>query len=765
MKWTEPAPLRSTAILPDMHPVVARVLLQRGLATRQAVNAFIDPQTYLPTSASQLPGLVQAVERLEFAIRRRQSICVWGDFDVDGQTSTTILYQTLHDLGAQVTFHIPVRDRESHGVNLPILQEVINQGAQLILTCDTGITANPAVDYAHSRGVDMIVTDHHDLPPLLPSAFAIVNPKLLPEGHLLATLSGAGVAYKLSEELCARFGCPELSIHHLDLTALGLVGDLAALTGDTRYLVQLGLVELRHTHRLGLQVMLEMAELNPANLTEEHIGFVLGPRLNALGRLADANPAVELLTTSDGVRARVLATQLEGLNSQRQLLCNQVTRAAEAQLLADPALLAQPVLLLAHPSWPAGVIGIVASRLVDRYRKPAILFSSPPGQAARGSARSVEGINISAAIAAQKDLLINFGGHPMAAGLAIEPDKLPEFARRLEKTITEMQGAEKIEPELEIDGWLSLPDANLELAKALEILAPYGHGNERLTFATHGVKIQSSAAVGRNREHLKIKVVDEANNSRTVFWWNGAEQKDSLPVERINLAYSLRASDWRGVTEVQMELEDFQSIEEKSLEIQTRQMQIIDYRNSGDPLEILATLQRQPSTMLWAEGKEKQKVDGVGRADLAPAEHLIIWTIPPSAAELFKALEIVQPEYIYLFANTDASHQLGPFLEQVAGLLKYAINHVGGRISYATLECMTAQRPETIRKALRWLVSSGKINLIAEDETGMVVSIPILMGNSPELSPQLEEVRALLQETAAYRNYFQKADKDLLFQK
>jgi single-stranded-DNA-specific exonuclease len=274
MKWTEPAPLRFTAILPDMHPVVARALQQRGLATRQAVNAFIDPQAYLPTSASQLPGLVQAVARLEFAIRRRQSICVWGDFDVDGQTSTTILYQTLHDLGAQVTFHIPVRDRESHGVNLPILQEVINQGAQLILTCDTGITSNPAVDYAHSRGVDMIVTDHHDLPPLLPSAFAIVNPKLLLEGHPLATLSGAGVAYKLSEELCARIGCPELSIHHLDLTALGLVGDLAALTGDTRYLVQLGLAELRHTRRLGLQVMLEMAELNPANLTEEHIGFV-----------------------------------------------------------------------------------------------------------------------------------------------------------------------------------------------------------------------------------------------------------------------------------------------------------------------------------------------------------------------------------------------------------------------------------------------------------------------------------------------------------
>ncbi len=274
---------------------------------------------------------------------------------------------------------------------------------------------------------------------------------------------------------------------HLDLAALGLVADLARLTGDARYLVQLGLEALRNTQRLGLQIMMEMAELVPANLTEEHIGFVLGPRLNALGRLGDANPAVDLLTTSDAVRARVLATQLEGLNAQRQLLCSQVTRAAEAQLRANPALLAQPVLVLGHPAWPGGVVGIVASRLVERYRKPAILFSTPAGEPARGSARSVEGLNITAAIAAQKDLLLNFGGHPMAAGLSLEQEKLPEFTRRLAKTVAEMLGESEKEPVLEIDGWLSLPEITLDLARELESLAPYGPGNEKLTLATRAL--------------------------------------------------------------------------------------------------------------------------------------------------------------------------------------------------------------------------------------------------------------------------------------
>ena len=763
MDWIEPSPIDSPAPLPDLHPLVAQTLLRRGLRTPAAAHAFLDPQAYSPAPATNLPGLASIVDRLEAAILNHTSICVWGDFDADGQTSTTILVQTLQDLHADVTFHIPVRASENHGVNIPHLQEIIDHGAKLILTCDTGITAHAAVEYARSRCVDILITDHHDLPESLPKAVAITNPKLLPEGHPLSTLSGSGVAYKLAEELYRRFGRSDKVTRHLDLATLGLVADLARLTGDARYLVQRGLQELRNTQRLGLQTIMEMAELVPANLTEEHIGFVLGPRLNALGRLGDANPAVELLTTSDPVRARVLATQLEGLNTQRQLLCNQVTRAAEAQLRADPSLQAQPVLVLGHPAWPGGVVGIVASRLVERYHKPAILFSTPPGQPARGSARSVEGLNITAAIAAQKDLLLNFGGHPMAAGLALEAEKLDEFRRRLSKSVNEMMQGIHTERSVEIDGWLTLPEANLDLAEALESLAPYGPGNEKLTLATHGLKIQSKTTIGRNQEHLKLSVADEAGNSQTVLWWNGAEEKETLPEDHFDLAYSLRASDWRGRPQVQMEYVDFRSLVGQPVEVIRCQPEVIDYRNARELSQTLSTLREGSSILVWAEGDQKKGIGGKDLNELTPADALAIWTIPPSPQELHFALDKVHPKTIYLFGATDPVITAEAFIGRLSGLLKYAVNHHAGKVTRSELAAATAQRLITVRKGLEWLVLQGEIDIKTEKEDELVVSVGASLKDPAGALSAWSEMQSLLAETSAYRTLFKRAKKDTLF--
>ena len=653
MIWTEPPDIYTPIPIPGLHPLVSKALLRKGLRTPEAVQAFFDPRAYSPAHPTQLPGLVDAIDRLVEAIRKRDPICVWGDFDADGQTSTTILYQTLKDLDAIVTFHIPVRASEGHGVNIPHLEKILERGVKLILTCDTGISAHAEVEFARTLCVDFLITDHHDLPETLPKAAAIVNPKFLPEDHPLATLSGSGVAYKLAEELYGRFGRAGEATRHLDLAAIGLVADLAGLTGDSRYLVQLGLEALRKTRRLGLQTMLEITELVPANLTEQHIGFILGPRLNALGRLGDANSAVDLLSTSDPVRARVLATQLEGLNAQRQFLCSQVTRAAEAQLSADPTQLEGSVIVLSNPTWPGGVVGIVASRLVDRYRKPAILFSTPPGEPAHGSARSIEGLNITAAIAAQKDLLRNFGGHPMAAGLSLDQEKLPEFTRRLGKTVTEMLENDEKDGRLKIDGWLSLPEITDDLGSDLEKLAPYGPGNEKLTLATHSLILQSATPIGRNQEHLKLKVDDGNGNSRVVLWWNGADEKEYLPEGRFDLAYSLRASDWRGSLQLQMEFVDFRVLEAEKIETGKRKLEIVDYRNVQEPLQILTTIQDQSSMIIWSEGQGKEEAGGKGLHDLEPADALAIWTIPASPEELRNALVKVRPRVVYLFAVSE----------------------------------------------------------------------------------------------------------------
>jgi single-stranded-DNA-specific exonuclease len=763
MNWIEASKPPGSALLPGLHPLVAGRLQRQGLNTSEAARAYLEPHYYSPAPASQLPGIASVADRLVFAIRKHQSICVWGDFDVDGQTSTAILFQTLKELEAYVTFHIPVRLSEGHGVNIPNMQEIIDQGVELFLTCDTGITSHDAVEYARSRRVDMLITDHHDLPESLPLAAAIANPKLLPEEHPLATLSGSGVAYKLAEELYARFGRAEQAVRHLDLATLGLVADLARLTGDARYLVQRGLVELKSTKRIGLKTMMEMAELNPANLTEEHISFALAPRLNALGRLADANPAVELFTTSDPVRARVLATQLEGLNAQRQLLCSQVTRAAESQLCTDPSLLAQPVLVLAHPAWHGGVVGIVASRLVERYRKPAILFSTPAGEPARGSARSIEGFNITAAISAEKDLLLNFGGHPMAAGLSLDAEKLPEFSRRLMKTATSMLGSVERIPNLEIDAWLDLPEISPGLVAALESLAPFGPGNPKPVFATHALKLQSAVIIGRNREHLKMTLADQAGHSQTVLWWNGAEEKDTLPEGSFDLAYSLRASDWRGSAQVQMEFMDFQEIDQEKVARISTKLEVLDFRNVSDLSTSLSNLQTQPSTMLWVEGQDNKGHFGKNRFELTPDSTLAIWTIPPSPDELRLALDKVHPRQVLLYAVTDPVELPEAFLGRLAGLLKYAINQHAGKTSWSELAAATAQRLVSVRKGVQWLASQGEINFRLEGEEELVVTAILSPKDSEEATRLWVEIQSLLAETSAWRLHFKHADKGTLF--
>ena len=325
----------------------------------------------------------------------------------------------------------------------------------------------------------------------LPPAYAVVTPRFLPAGHRLSSLPGVGVAYKLAEALFQETGNPAGVEQHLDLAALGIVADVALLTGEARYLLQRGLERLRQPQRPGLQAIYERAGLNAERLTEEQIGFVLAPRLNALGRLGDANPAVELLSTQDVGRARLLALELEGLNSRRRLLTSQVLRAALAQIEQDPSLHAGEALVLAHPAWPAGVIGIVASRLVELLGKPTALIAIPPGEDGRGSARSVEGVDITAAIAGQADLLNGFGGHVMAAGFSIPAENMAAFRRGLSQAVAAQRAALPVEraaalAALSIDGVLPWGELSLELAGSLERLAPFGAGNPPLALVSRG---------------------------------------------------------------------------------------------------------------------------------------------------------------------------------------------------------------------------------------------------------------------------------------
>jgi len=760
--WVDPQPVTVSAELRDAvggHPLVAETLLKRGIHTSQDARAYLDPQAYKPASPYELPGMKAAVARISRAIERIEKICVWGDFDVDGQTSTAILVSTLKALGARVDYHIPVRERESHGVNIPMLDEVIARGAQLVLTCDTGIAAHEAVLHAKTRGIDFVITDHHELPETLPEAYAVINPRLLPSDHALTTLPGAGTAYKLAEALLDIFQPETLEPEDLlDLTALGIVADVAELRGDARYLVQRGLDVLRHTDRLGLKALMESARVNPNWLTEEHIGFAIGPRLNALGRLSDANVIVEFFTTKDWGRARVLATTLEGLNAQRQLLTAQIFQAAQAQIERDPSLLDYAALVLAHPAWHAGVIGIVASRLVEHYNKPVVLLAAPEEELARGSARSIEGINITKAIATQRDLLAGFGGHPMAAGMGMPAENIAAFREGLSQAVEDQLADGQLEPTLRVDAALALSDLNLTLIEALKRFSPFGAGNPPLIFSITELTLKSHSTIGRGGEHLRLTVEDLDERTQTVLWWQGSGWP--LPQGRFDLACTLRASDYRGQRDIQVEWVDYREIAPVEVTPPPNPLILEDYREHTQPIAILKEL-AGASVMVWAEAEGHEKlaehgVKSLARHELAPSQDLIIWTTPSGPLELQAVMIAVQPEKVYLFASNPNTGDLKTFLQRLAGLVKFALYQRQGKISWRALVAATAQGELTVRAGLAWLEAGGYIQII--DEEGDEVLVKAGSGEAESTSALESQIGELLAETAAYRSYFRKTE-------
>jgi single-stranded-DNA-specific exonuclease len=743
------------------NPLVSQVLYSRGLTDIEAARGFLYSEDYHPSPPTALPDLEKAVTIIHKALSAKKRIGIWGDFDVDGQTSTTILVSALQEMGGNVVFHIPVRGEESHGISLPALKDFLKHGVDLIVTCDTGVSSSEAIEFAKTRGVPVVITDHHDLPDELPDAEAIVNPKNLPPAHPLSTLPGVGVAYKLVEELWHREREDEKPHQYLDLVALGIVADIALLKGDTRYLLQIGLEALRHTRRSGILAIMELSELNQSNVTEEHIGFFLAPRMNALGRLDDANSMVELLTTENMGRARTLALQLEGINAQRKLLSDQVFQAAQAQLTVDPKLLEYPVLVLSHPAWPAGVIGIVASRLMEQYHRPVILFSAPVGETAHGSARSIEGVNITNVIASNRNLVKEFGGHPMAAGLSLDSDNIADFRSAVSRTVLEMGIGLQKEKDLSIDGYISLPELTLDLVEDLERLAPFGAGNPALVFDTRNLRLTGYAAVGRAGEHLQLTIEDDLGHTRQSIWWQGAGF--SLPEANFDLAYSVRASTYRGQRDVQIEWIDYRLAESQSIagEKTKRTIEVIDQRTKPELLTRLNQLREHENLVVWGEATAKSDLDCLDRFSLHPAESLAIWTIPPGTAEIQAALEKVQPSRVHLFAVDPEMDEPSVFLKRLAGLVKHILSASNGSGSLNALAAATAQRVLTVKAGLEWLDGSDYIHLISVkgDEVQLKAT-----ANQKKYGASTESHRlnSLLAESAAFRRYYLTANKDRL---
>jgi single-stranded-DNA-specific exonuclease len=478
------------------------------------------------------------------------------------------------------------------------------------------------------------------------------------------------------------------------------------------------------------------------------------------GRLHDANSMVELLSTDDMGRARILALELEGMNAQRKLLTDQVYQAAQAQLSAEPGLLEEPVLILSHPTWPAGVIGIVASKLVEQYHRPVVLLSAPSGVPARGSARSIEGINITAAIAANQSLLTNFGGHPMAAGLSMDPERIPEFTRAMSRTVRSMGIEIQKEKALQVDGYLTLPQLSLDLVEDFERLAPFGAGNPPLVFATRDLQLTGYAAIGRSGEHMQLTIEDDLGHTQSSIWWQSAGF--TLPGTKFDLAYSVRASTYRGQRGVQIEWIDYRLCEEEKISlIDKSPLEVIDLRKEAEPMNRLNQIKQNEQLIVWGEALAQQSIECFDRFSLYPSGSLVIWTIPPGPDEIRSVLEVVKPVRVYLFAVDPGLDQPETFLKRLAGLVKGYLKNTNGIASLNVIASRTAQRVSTIKLGLEWLEGRGHIKILSidEDEASITAGDKVPKSDSLKRSSHLNSGLA---ETAAFRRYYRSANKDNL---
>ncbi len=760
-QWKEHQPvdipenLREAVSGPDL---LLQTLIRRGMSDPQKARAFLFFDEYKPAPSIEFPDMDKAVQRIKIAIKNHEKIGIWGDFDVDGQTSTSILVGGLRRLSADVVFHIPIRATESHGILLEALRKFLQLGVSLVVTCDTGISANDSIEFAMQSGVDVIVTDHHSLPEILPAAYALINPHFLPENHSLQTLSGSGVAYKVIEQLFQEFGQIDQANEFIDLAALGLVADLATLTGDARYLVQRGLEQMRNHPRPAFKKIFAENDIQASQVNEETISFVLAPRMNAVGRLSDANPMVEFLLSEDPVYIATTVNLIEGLNSQRKILCSQVLNGALSQLEQNPKLLDHSLLLLSHQKWPAGVIGIVASRLVELYHRPAILMNITDSLA-RGSARSIENVDISKALVENKELLESFGGHPMAAGLVAAEENIESLRRGLSRSVTRMIEEAKIEPILEIDSNMDLSCIDLDLLSSLDLLAPFGPGNPPLQFVAKNLELVEAIPFGKGKEHLQMLVQSSDGTQYHVVWWQGADLPQ--PENRFDLVYKTRINIFRGVVEVRFEWVDFREISEEivSSRQKGRKKKIInlDYRDSRNPEQVLQNILTEQPAQVWSEGLVKCPVSTRNRIELSNSSTLVIWTAPPSPQVFLQILEKVKPEKLYWFNKQTNILNLRDLIRECYSLLRKTCSENSSCfVSVEEYSMWLGTTPQIVNLIIQGLQAQGLLEVSSEEGYSRNIRLKRTNVDNSKIKEIQASLETLQKEIQAYRELYQK---------
>lgn len=561
VQQAHPAKANELAQAVGVSPITAQLLLNRGISDEKAAREFLNPSLSDLHSPFLMKDMEKAISTIVDGVEHGYPIVIYGDYDVDGVTATSLLINTFRRLGVpNVEYYIPNRLDEGYGLNSEALTWLADSGVKLVITVDCGVTGVKEVELANSLGIKMVVTDHHQPGPVLPDASAVVNPHRKDCQYPFRHLAGVGVAFKLAQGLFHFLGgepprWDELGFEFLDLVALGTIADITPMHGENRVLAKFGLLQMATTQNLGLQALLQVVGLDPQALSTRSVGFALAPRINAMGRMADARAAVELLTTSDQARAEAIARELDEHNKNRQALEARLLDEAVEEVEQNRYIDTDKVLVVAKEGWHHGVIGIVASRLVERYYRPVVLIALEDG-VGKGSARSIEGFDLFRALQQCESVLDGYGGHTMAAGVTVAQRNIDELRRRLNQVADAWLTPEHMVPRLTADVEVSLSQLSLALVDEIQMLAPFGPENPVPVFISRGVPISSCRAVGKNGRHLQLFFGSEVEIRQGIAFGRGELSQILQSLPRVDIAYQPHINEYQGIRSVQPKIED-----------------------------------------------------------------------------------------------------------------------------------------------------------------------------------------------------------------
>lgn len=559
LREAEPLLIETIATENQLSPVLARLLIHRGLTTKAQIDLFMHPTRDKCYDPFLMKDMDKAVDRILEAKSKCQQITIYGDYDVDGITSTSILYLFLKEIGCLVDYYIPDRIKEGYGINIKALQTIKDSGTQLVISVDTGITAITEIAFGMEIGLDIIVTDHHECGETIPEALAVLNPKRKGCEYPYDMLAGVGVTFKCIQGISRRLDVEALIWKYLEIAAVGTIADIVPLQDENRIIVQLAFKNIGNTWNIGLKSLMRVAGVSPDKITAGTIGFQIGPRLNAAGRLGDAKRGVELFITTDPIKAMEIAEELDRENKRRQEIEQMILQQAIEIIESGESIENKKILVVAHHGWEHGVIGIVASRLVEKYYRPTILLTIEEGKAS-GSARSVEGFSIYDALVSCKDLFHKFGGHDMAAGMSLKEEDIEFLSSRLNAYANEHMDQETLILKIKADMALELSKVDIEFIEKISLFEPYGTGNAEPRFILNG-KVKDFKTMGQKNNHIKVEV-KEGNKILPAVGFNCTNLLEDLGINcPIELIGTLNINEWQQKKSPQFMLKDIRILE------------------------------------------------------------------------------------------------------------------------------------------------------------------------------------------------------------